>query len=74
MTTTHERSIESHVDSNVAMAIDQADIYGGLEGAFFAFIQNTRDSAIEDGYTEDEAFAAGGWFCDKFNAKCGTEF
>ena len=71
---THERTIEQHVDNNVATAIDQAHEYGGLEGAFYSFMQNTRDSAEEDGYTEEEAFDAGRWFCVKFNAATGMSF
>ena len=50
MTKNHEQTIEEHVDSNVATAIDQAEAYGGLRGAFDAFSQNAVDSCIEDGY------------------------
>jgi predicted alpha/beta superfamily hydrolase len=69
--TSHEQTIESHVDNNVATAIDQSSEYGGMEKAFFAFMQNTVDSCIEDGYTAQEAFDAGDWFCVKFNKKTG---
>ena len=71
---THEETIESHVDSNVAFAIDQADDYGGLRGAFDSFRQNTIESCIADGYDADEAIDAGSWFCDKFNKAAGTDF
>ena len=67
----HEETIESHVDSNVSMAIDQADEYGGLNGACDSFYQNTVDSVLEDGYTADEAMQAGDWFCVKFRKKAG---
>lgn len=70
----HEQSIEEHVRGNVDMAIDQAGEYGGLEGAFFSFLQNTRDSCIEDGYTIEEAYAAGQWFQNLFASLTGFEF
>jgi hypothetical protein len=73
-TKTHEETIESHVDSNVSFAIDQAESYGGLRGAFDSFRQNTIDSCIEDGYGADESFDAGSWFCVKFNKAAGTDF
>jgi hypothetical protein len=73
-TKTHEEAIESHVDSNVLIAIDQSESYGGLRGAFDAFRQNTIDSCIEDGYDADEALDAGSLFCAKFNEAAGTEF
>jgi hypothetical protein len=69
--TKHEQTIESHVDSNVAVAIDQADEYGGLEGAFHSFSQNTMDSVLEDGYSGEEALDATMWFARKFNEKTG---
>ena len=74
MTKTHEETIESHVKSNVAMAIDQAAEYGGLRGALDAFYQNTVDSVIEDGYTGDEAMSAGAWFIASFNKETGASF
>lgn len=67
----HEDTIEDHVDSNVSMAIDQADEYGGLAGACDSFYQNTVDSALEDGYTAGEAMEAGEWFIVKFRKKTG---
>lgn len=70
----HEDTIEGHADSNVSTAIDQANEYGGLRGAFDAFYQNTVDSAIEDGYTAEQAMDAGSWFATKFNQKTGEEF
>ena len=73
-TKTHEETIESHVDSNVSFAIDQAESYGGLRGAFDAFLQNTIDSCIEDGYDADEALDAGSCFCVEFNKAAGTDF
>ena len=71
---TNERTIESHVDSNVSMAIDQAHEYGGLRGAFDSFNQNTIDSVLEDGYSADEAMDAGCWFARKFREQTGLEF
>ena len=68
---THEQTIESHVDSNVSTAIDQADAYGGLAGAFDSFHQNTVGSVLEDGYTADEAMDAGNRFIVKFNKATG---
>jgi hypothetical protein len=68
----HEQTIESHVDGNVAMAIDQAEAYGGLIEAFWSFCQNTVDSVLEDGYTEKEAMEAGDWFVVKFRNKTGV--
>jgi hypothetical protein len=73
-TKTHEETIESHVDSNVLIAIDQSESYGGLRGAFDAFRQNTIDSCIEDGYDADESLDAGSFFCVKFNKAAGTDF
>lgn len=71
---THEETIESHVDSNVAFAIDQANDYGGLQGAFESFAQNTFDSCIADGYDPESALDAKNWFCIKFNEVAGTDF
>lgn len=68
-----EKSIESHVDSNVQMAIDQADEYGGLHGACISFHQNTVDSVLEDGYSADEAMDAGHWFITKFRDATGLD-
>ena len=73
-TKTHEETIESHVNSNVSFAIDQAESYGGLRGAFDAFRQNTIDSCIADGYDADESLDAGSCFCVKFNKAAGTDF
>ncbi len=67
----HEQTMEEHVDCNVMVAIDQADEYGGLEGSRSAFLQNTVDSMLEDGYSADEAMEAGDWFFVKFNKKTG---
>jgi len=69
--TRHEETIESHVNSNVSAAIDRADEFGGMENAFFSFMQNTVDSCREDGYSPQEAFEAGNCFCVKFNAVTG---
>ena len=74
MTKNHEQTIEEHVDSNVATAIDQAEAYGGLRGAFDAFSQNAVDSCIEDGYDAEESLGASNWFCAKFNKAAGTNF
>ena len=71
---THKETIESHVDSNVAFAIEQANDYGGLRGAFEAFAQNTFDSCVADGYDSESAFDAKNWFCDKFNRTAKTSF
>lgn len=68
-----EQTIQSHVDGNVAMAIDQADEYGGLLAAFEAFRQNTIDSVIEDGYSACEAMDAGSWFVKKFQEATGVD-
>ena len=68
---THELTIEQHVDSNVSMAIDQAHEYGGLEGAFHSFSQNTIDSVAEDGYGGEEALDAAMWFARKFREQTG---
>jgi hypothetical protein len=68
---THEETIDSHVSGNVAMAIDQADAYGGLQGALDSFYQNTVDSVIEDGYTAEEAMDAGLLFIGKFKKATG---
>jgi hypothetical protein len=73
-TKTHKETIESHVDSNVSIAIDQSESYGGLRGAFDSFRQNTIDSCIADGYGADESLDAGSCFCVKFNKAAGTDF
>ena len=70
----HERTIEAHVKGNVVEAIDQADEFGGLENAFFSYLQNTTDSVIADGYTAEEAFDAGNWYCTMFTEKTGHSF
>ena len=70
----HEETIESHAMSNVLMAIDQAEAYGGLEEAFHAHLQNTVDSCVEDGYSGDEAMDASGHFCEIFKQMTGVEF
>jgi hypothetical protein len=70
----HKKTIESHVESNVSMAIDHADVFGGLRGAFDAFRQNTIDSCVEDGYDAETAFDAGAWFVAKFNKAAKTDF
>jgi hypothetical protein len=70
----HEETIESHAKSNALMAIDQAEDYGGIEGAFEAFRQNTVDSCLEDGYSGDEAMDASGHFCAMFKKITGVEF
>lgn len=74
MKTKHEQTIEGHVDSNVAVALDQVDAYGGREGAFNAFSQNTIDSVREDGYSGEDALDAAMWFAKKFNEQSGTQF
>ena len=58
----HEQTIENHVDANVAMAIDQAEVYGGMEEAKAAFSQNVMDSVLDDGYTGQQALDAASWF------------
>jgi hypothetical protein len=73
-TKTHKETIESHVGSNVSIAIDQSESCGGLRGAFDSFRQNTIDSCIADGYDADEALDAGSCFCVKFNKAAGTDF
>ena len=70
----HEQTIESHVDSNVTIAIDQADEYGGLRDSFDSFLQNTRDSVVEDGYSDDDAFDATFLFVAEFNKRTGCGF
>jgi hypothetical protein len=69
----HEQTIENHVKTNVAVAIDQSESYGGLENAFFAFLQNTTDSVLEDGYSAAEAMDASDWFVAEFRKQTGIE-
>ena len=70
----HEQTIKGHAESNVAIALDQSDEYGGLEDSFDAFCQNTLDSALEDNYSGQEAMDAQLWFIKLFNEQAGTEF
>lgn len=69
----HEQTPEQHVDTNVMVAIDQQDEYGGLRGARDSFYQNTVDSMLEDGYTGDQAMEAGAWFLTKFSQQTGLD-
>ena len=70
----HEQTIREHAESNVAIALDQSDEYGGLNGSFDAFCQNTLDSALEDLYSGEEAMDAQNWFIKLFNEQAGTKF
>jgi len=60
----HEKTIREHVQDNLAMAIDQAGDYELIPDSMFqwlegdAYARNTFDSAIEDGYSSDQAFEA----------------
>lgn len=54
-----EQTIEEIIQSNINMAIDQADEYtdpNWLEGD--AYAQNVYDACLEQGYTKDQAFSA----------------
>jgi len=67
----HEQTIREHVTGNVSDAIDQADEYGGLKGAYDSYSQNTIDSVLEDGYSCDDAYDAAIWFTKLFEEKTG---
>lgn len=69
----YEETIESHVDSHVAGAIDQSEEYGGLEGAFHSYSQNVYDTLLEDGYTGKEAMEGRSLFAVKFMKATGLE-
>jgi hypothetical protein len=69
MTKKHSYTIQEHVNSNVELAIDQADAYGGLEQAFHSCLQNLSDSVLEDGY--EDTLGAIGLFCSEFQKKTG---
>jgi hypothetical protein len=71
---THEYTIEEIVRGNVAMAIDQADEYGGLEGAFQSFNQNVADSLLEDGYDPGDVMTAQSLFTLEFKTQTGLEY
>lgn len=73
MSKCHEQTVEEHVAMNVAIAIDQAVEYGGLENAFYSLLENTYDSCIEDGYSPEEAFDAKNLFCVEFSKATGLE-
>ena len=64
--TIHEKTIQQHVESNLAMAIDQEHEY---EDAFSSFHQNTLDSCTEDGHGWEEAVAAGDLFTSLWETK-----
>ena len=65
----HEQTIDEHIDGNIRSAIDQAHEYDKQHDEFAhwyegdAYMQNTVDSCIEDGYTPEQAFEAGISFC-----------
>jgi hypothetical protein len=60
----HEQTIGEIIETNLAMAIDQSGEYDIQEDSFAAYFegdayaQNTLDSALEYGYTPDEAMEA----------------
>lgn len=60
----HEQTIQEHVQANLTAAIDQSHEYDQFatykEGD--AYLQNTIDSCLEDGYSWDEASDAGSLF------------
>jgi len=60
----HEQTIQEHVQANLAAAIDQAHEYDQFETykEGDAYLQNTIDSCLEDGYSWDEACDAGSLF------------
>jgi len=60
----HEQTIQKHVESNLNAAIDQAHEYDQFETykEGDAYLQNTIDSCLEDGYSRDEASDAGSLF------------
>ncbi len=68
------QTIEQHVDSNVSQAIELTDEFETLEEAFVAFMQNTRDSLKEDGYTDQEAFEGMNWFVQNSTNKQELRF
>jgi hypothetical protein len=74
MSEKHEQTIEDHVKGMVDMAIDQADAYGGLEGAFHAFQQNVGDSVLEDGYDHDGWMNAINSFAYEFKKRTGLSW
>lgn len=56
----HEQTIAEHIAANVAFARDVAHEYRDpYWTAADAYAQNTRDSVAADGYSADDAFAAG---------------
>ena len=71
----HEQTIQEHVESNLTAAIDQSHEYDQFatykEGD--AYLQNTMDSCLEDGYSWFEACEAGSLFY-KLAAEKGVRF
>jgi hypothetical protein len=58
---------------NVLVAIDQAHEYTDPGWTVAdAYCQNTRDSCVEDGYTAEDAWAAGNWFLVEYAKASGT--
>ncbi len=66
-------TIEQIVSSNVSMAIDQSEEYGGLEKAFQSFSQNVADTLIEEGYDASDVMRGRDWFSNEFKSQTGLE-
>ena len=58
----HEQTIEEHIAGHLAEAIDQAQEY---EFAGDSYLQNLWDTVREDGYSGEEALAAGDAFTNR---------
>jgi hypothetical protein len=74
MTSNHEQTIKGHVDANVDFAIDQADACGGLEAAFHSYLENVKESVLNDGYGHDGWEEAIHLFCSEFQKKTGKSW
>ena len=64
----HEQTIQEHVESNLAVAIDQRHEY---EDAFVSFLCNVGDSVQEDGYSDDDIDDSRIWFVTLWNEATG---
>jgi hypothetical protein len=71
----HEQTIQEHVESNLTAAIDQSHEYDQFETykEGDAYLQNTIDSCLEDGYSWNEASDAGSLF-HKLASENGVRF
>jgi hypothetical protein len=66
-------TLEQIAESNLCSCLDLEDTYDSPMEAYYSYLQNTLDSAMENGYSWEDASTAGQIFTSIYKRKTGRK-